>query len=81
MIEEKLADFGITGKITEVHPGPVITMFEFEPAAGVKVGRIASLQDDLAMSLKANSIRIIAPIPGKGTVGIEVPNQNRDIED
>jgi DNA segregation ATPase FtsK/SpoIIIE-like protein len=79
MIEEKLADFGITGKITEVHPGPVITMFEFEPAAGVKVGRIASLQDDLAMSLKANSIRIIAPIPGKGTVGIEVPNQNRDI--
>lgn len=79
MIEEKLADFGVTGKITEVHPGPVITMFEFEPAAGVKVGRISSLQDDLAMSLKANSIRIIAPIPGKGTVGIEVPNQNRDI--
>lgn len=79
LIEEKLRDFNISGKITEVHPGPVITMFEFEPAAGVKVGKIASLQDDLAMSLKASAIRIIAPIPNKGTVGIEVPNQARDI--
>ena len=79
IIEEKLRDFNIKGKITEVHPGPVITMFEFEPAAGVKVGKIAALQDDLAMSLRATAIRIIAPIPNKGTVGIEVPNENRDL--
>lgn len=78
-IELKLRDFNILGRVTEVHPGPVITLFEFEPAAGVKVGKIAALQDDLAMSLRATSIRIIAPIPRKGTVGIEVPNKNRDM--
>jgi S-DNA-T family DNA segregation ATPase FtsK/SpoIIIE len=78
-IENKLKDFGIFGKVTHVHPGPVITLFEFEPAPGVKVGKIAALQDDLAMSLRASSIRIIAPIPKRGTVGIEVPNKHRDI--
>ncbi|MBN8549168.1 MAG: DNA translocase FtsK 4TM domain-containing protein [Deltaproteobacteria bacterium] len=78
-IENKLKDFGIYGKVTHVHPGPVITLFEFEPAAGVKVGKIAALQDDLAMGLRASSIRIIAPIPKRGTVGIEVPNKHRDI--
>ncbi len=78
-IETKLRDFNIAGRVTQVHPGPVITLFEFEPAPGVKVGRIAALQDDLAMSLKASSIRIIAPIPKRGTVGIEVPNKNRAI--
>jgi len=78
-IERKLRDFNIQGSVTEVHPGPVITLFEFEPAPGVKVGRIAALQDDLAMSLRASSIRIIAPIPKRGTVGIEVPNRQRDI--
>lgn len=78
-IESKLRDFNIAGRVTQVHPGPVITLFEFEPAAGVKVGRIAALQDDLAMSLKASSIRIIAPIPKRGTVGIEVPNKHRNI--
>lgn len=76
-IEAKLRDFNIAGRVTQVHPGPVITLFEFEPAPGVKVGRIAALQDDLSMSLKASSIRIIAPIPKRGTVGIEVPNKNR----
>jgi len=76
-IETKLRDFNIAGRVTQVHPGPVITLFEFEPAAGVKVGRIAALQDDLAMSLKATSIRIIAPLPKRGTVGIEVPNKHR----
>lgn len=76
-IEAKLRDFNIAGRVTQVHPGPVITLFEFEPAAGVKVGRIAALQDDLAMSLKASSIRIIAPLPKRGTVGIEVPNKHR----
>lgn len=78
-IENKLRDFGILGKVTEVHPGPVITLFEFEPAPGVKVGRIAALSDDLAMGLRASSIRIIAPIPKKGTVGIEIPNKHRDL--
>jgi S-DNA-T family DNA segregation ATPase FtsK/SpoIIIE len=78
-IESKLRDFNIAGRVTQVHPGPVITLFEFEPAAGVKVGRIAALQDDLAMSLRATSIRIIAPIPKRGTVGIEVPNKHRNI--
>ncbi|MBX7145011.1 MAG: hypothetical protein K1X79_11205, partial [Oligoflexia bacterium] len=78
-IEGKLKDFGIYGKVTQVHPGPVITLFEFEPAPGVKVGKIAALQDDLAMSLRASSLRIIAPIPKRGTVGIEVPNKHRDI--
>lgn len=76
-IEAKLRDFNIAGRVTQVHPGPVITLFEFEPAAGVKVGRIAALQDDLAMSLRASSIRIIAPLPKRGTVGIEVPNKHR----
>lgn len=79
LIEEKLKDFNIAGRVTQIHPGPVITLFEFEPAAGVKVGRIAALQDDLAMSLRASSIRIIAPIPKRGTVGIEVPNRHRDV--
>lgn len=78
-IEIKLRDFNIAGRVTQVHPGPVITLFEFEPAAGVKVGRIAALQDDLAMSLKASSIRIIAPLPKRGTVGIEVPNKHRAV--
>lgn len=79
LIESKLQDFNIKGRITQVHPGPVITLFEFEPAPGVKVGRIASLQDDLAMSLRASSLRIIAPLPKKGTVGIEVPNRQREV--
>jgi DNA segregation ATPase FtsK/SpoIIIE-like protein len=78
-IETKLKDFGIFGRITEVHPGPVVTLFEYEPAAGVKVGKITALQDDLALSLRALSVRIIAALPKKGTVGIEVPNRHRDI--
>lgn len=78
-IERKLKDFNIAGRVTQVHPGPVITLFEFEPAPGVKVGRIAALQDDLAMSLRASSIRIIAPLPKRGTVGIEVPNKSRAV--
>lgn len=79
IIEDKLRDFSIEGRVTEVHPGPVITLFEFKPAPGIKVGKISSLADDLAMSLKAVSVRIIAPIPGRGTVGIEVPNADRDV--
>ncbi len=74
LIEDKLKDFGVSGEITEIKPGPVITMFEYKPAAGVRVSKIASLENDLAMSLSARSIRIISPIPGKDVVGIEVPN-------
>jgi S-DNA-T family DNA segregation ATPase FtsK/SpoIIIE len=78
ILEKKLMDFGVEGRVLEVRPGPVVTMYEFEPAAGVKVGRITNLSDDLALAMKAMSIRIIAPIPGKSVVGIEVPNQTRD---
>lgn len=73
-----LHNFGITGKITEVHPGPVISMYEFEPGPGIKVARIVSLAHELAMALKAGSVRIVAPLPGKSTVGIEVPNPVRE---
>jgi S-DNA-T family DNA segregation ATPase FtsK/SpoIIIE len=73
----KLADFDIDGRVTEIHPGPVVTMFEFEPAAGIKVGSIVSLEDDLALALRALKIRVIAPLPGRGTVGVEIPNPRR----
>lgn len=76
-LEQKLRDFGVEGRVTEVHPGPIITLFEYEPAPGVKVNRIVNLSDDLALALKAMSVRIVAPIPGKSVVGIEVPNPVR----
>ncbi|MER3445911.1 MAG: cell division protein FtsK [Candidatus Dadabacteria bacterium] len=79
LIEEKLSDFGVSGKITEIRPGPVITMFEYKPAPGIKINKIASLTGDLAMGLSALSVRIIAPIPGKDVIGIEVPNPRREI--
>ena len=75
-LERKLADFGVNGKIKQAHPGPIVTMFEFEPAAGVKINRIVSLSDDLALSLRAPSIRVY-PIAGKATIGLEVPNRLR----
>jgi len=74
----KLRDFGIDGEVVEIRPGPVVTMYEFKPAAGVKISRIASLSDDLAMAMEAMRVRIVAPIPGKGVVGIEVPNKERE---
>jgi len=74
VLSAKLADFGVNGKVVEVRPGPVVTMYEFEPAPGIKVNRILNLSNDLALAMKAMSIRIIAPIPGKAVVGIEVPN-------
>ncbi len=77
ILEEKLLDFGIEGQVVGVLPGPVITRYEFQPAAGVKVSRIVNLSDDLALGLKAVSIRIVAPVPGKDVVGIEVPNATR----
>lgn len=74
ILEESLRDFGIEVKVAEVETGPVITRYELEPAPGVKIQKIATLSDDLALVLKAPSVRIIAPIPGKARVGIEVPN-------
>jgi len=79
MLEKKLLDFGVEGDVVEVKPGPVVTMYEFAPAPGVKVNKISNLQDDLAMALQAVSIRIVAPIPGRGVVGIEIPNKDREI--
>ncbi len=74
-LERSLSSFGIDGKVTQISPGPVITCFEVEPPSGVKVNRIVNLADDLALVMKARSIRIQAPIPGKAVVGVEVPNQ------
>ncbi|MDT8421887.1 MAG: DNA translocase FtsK 4TM domain-containing protein [Desulfuromonadales bacterium] len=78
LLEKKLLDFGVEGEVVEVKPGPVVTMYEFAPAAGVKVNKVANLSDDLAMALQAVSIRIVAPIPGRGVVGIEIPNKERE---
>jgi S-DNA-T family DNA segregation ATPase FtsK/SpoIIIE len=78
ILEKKLQDFNVQGEIVEVKPGPVVTMYEFAPAPGVKVSKIAGLSDDLSMALKALSIRIVAPIPGRGVVGIEIPNRDRE---
>lgn len=74
ILEDTLEDFGISAKVTDIERGPVITRYELEPAPGVKLNRIVALNDDIALSMKAQSVRIIAPIPGKGKVGVEVPN-------
>jgi S-DNA-T family DNA segregation ATPase FtsK/SpoIIIE len=78
ILQKKLADFGVEGEVVAVRPGPVITMYEFKPASGVKVRRIVTLADDLAMALRAVSVRILAPIPGESVVGIEIPNPRRE---
>ena len=77
-LEQRLREFGVDGEVVQVSPGPVITMYEFAPAAGVKVNKIANLQDDLALVMRALSVRIVAPVPGKAVVGIEVPNVRRE---
>jgi S-DNA-T family DNA segregation ATPase FtsK/SpoIIIE len=79
ILTQKFADFGIDGEVTAVRPGPVITLYEFKPGPGVKVSRIAALADDLSMALSAQSVRILAPLPGKSVVGIEIPSENREI--
>jgi S-DNA-T family DNA segregation ATPase FtsK/SpoIIIE len=77
-LEGKLHDFGVDGRVVQVLPGPVVTMYEFEPASGIKVSRIVNLADDLALGMKALSVRIVAPVPGKSVVGIEIPNPHRE---
>ena len=77
MLEAVLADFGVKGRITAVRPGPVVTLYEFEPAAGVKSSRVISLSDDVARSMSAVAARI-AVISGRNVIGIELPNQVRE---
>ncbi len=79
LVEIKLRDFGIEVEVVAVHPGPVITRFELQPAAGVKVSQISNLAKDLARALSTISVRIVEVIPGKSVIGLEVPNENREI--
>ena len=78
LVEKKLSDFNVTGEVVEVSTGPVITMYEYRPAPGVKISKVAGLADDLAMNMRAVAIRIVAPLPGKAAIGIEIPNPKRD---
>ncbi|MFH0902966.1 MAG: DNA translocase FtsK 4TM domain-containing protein, partial [Pseudomonadota bacterium] len=77
-LEGALKDYGIQGNVVAIRPGPVVTMYEYAPAPGTRLNKIASLADDLAMTLEAISVRIVAPIPGKAAVGIEIPNKQRE---
>ncbi|WP_320040970.1 DNA translocase FtsK 4TM domain-containing protein [uncultured Desulfobacter sp.] len=79
ILENKLADFNVKGEVVEILPGPVITTFEYRPAPGIKLSKIVGLSDDLALALAAISIRIVAPIPGRDVVGIEIPNDEREL--
>ena len=77
-LEKKLLDFQVEGKVTAIHPGPVITMYEFEPSIGTKVNQVTNLEDDLALALGGRSVRVVTHIPGKAALGIEVPNSDRE---
>ncbi|MGH7379153.1 MAG: DNA translocase FtsK 4TM domain-containing protein [Candidatus Methylomirabilales bacterium] len=77
ILVKTLRDFGVETRVADVSPGPVITRYEVEPGPGIKINRIVGLADDLALALKAMSVRVVAPIPGKAVVGVEIPNQNR----
>lgn len=79
ILEGKLKDFNVDGEVVEILPGPVITTFEYRPAPGIKLSKIVGLSDDLALALSAISIRIVAPIPGRDVVGIEIPNEEREL--
>jgi DNA segregation ATPase FtsK/SpoIIIE, S-DNA-T family len=78
-LEEKLRDFGVEGKVEGISPGPVITTYEYAPAPGVKINKVVSLADDVALGLKAESVRIVGSIPGKAALGIEIPNPERQV--
>ena len=77
-LEQALSNYGVQGKVTAIQMGPVIITFEFAPAPGTRTGKIVQLENDLAMALEAQSVRIVAPIPGKAVVGIEIPNKKRE---
>ncbi|HEX3697687.1 MAG TPA: DNA translocase FtsK 4TM domain-containing protein [Polyangia bacterium] len=78
-VEQAMSNYGVRGKVKEIHMGPVVTMYEFAPAPGTRTGKIANLEKDLAMALEAQAVRIVAPIPGKAVVGVEVPNKAREM--
>jgi S-DNA-T family DNA segregation ATPase FtsK/SpoIIIE len=78
-LEQKLKNFGVSGKVVGISPGPVVTTYEYSPAAGVKINKIAGLADDLALGLKAQSVRVVGSVPGKAALGIEIPNANRSV--
>jgi DNA segregation ATPase FtsK/SpoIIIE, S-DNA-T family len=78
-LEQALDNYGVHGKVTAIQMGPVIVTFEFAPAPGTRTGKIVQLENDLAMALEAQSVRIVAPIPGKAVVGIEIPNKKREM--
>ena len=78
-VELKLKDFGVDVQVVEVQPGPVVTRFELQPAPGIKVSRISGLAKDLARALSISSVRIVEVIPGKPVVGLEIPNEDREV--
>ena len=79
LLESKLRDFGVEGRVLEVSGGPVITMYEYQPAPGIKISKVAGLSDDLTMAMRAISIRVVAPLPGKAAIGLEIPNPKRTL--
>ncbi len=78
-LEQKLKNFGVSGTVVGISPGPVVTTYEYSPAPGIKINKIACLADDLALGLKAQSVRVVGSIPGKAALGIEIPNEDRQI--
>ena len=76
-LEQAMTNYGVKGNVSAINMGPVVTMYEFAPAPGTRTGKIAQLENDLAMALEAQAVRIVAPIPGKAVVGVEVPNKTR----
>jgi DNA segregation ATPase FtsK/SpoIIIE, S-DNA-T family len=78
-LEQKLKNFGVSGKVVGISPGPVVTTYEYSPAPGVKINKIVGLADDLALGLKAQSVRVVGSVPGKAALGIEIPNEERQI--
>jgi S-DNA-T family DNA segregation ATPase FtsK/SpoIIIE len=78
-LENTLANFGVEAKVVSVQKGPVVTMYELQPSSGVKIQKITTLADDIALAMKSSGVRVVAPIPGRGTVGIEIPNQKKHL--
>ncbi len=78
-LEQQLGNFGVSGKVVGISPGPVVTTYEYAPAPGIKINKIVGLADDLALGLRARSVRVVGSVPGKAALGIEIPNEKRQI--
>ena len=78
-LENTLSDFGVEAKVVSVQKGPVVTMYELQPQAGVKINKISALADDIALAMKSSQVRVVAPLPGRGTVGVEIPNMKKHL--